>query len=235
VNVVGADPKTGDRKDRPYHENGNLMDAILFDLDNTLYPPERKLFALIDVRINRYMQEVAGIPAAAVDGLRRHYWAEYGVTLGGLIRHHGVDPEDYLEYVHDVDVETHLASDPDLRRALQGLPQRKVVFTNGSSGHAERVLAALGVADQFEELFDIRIAAYRPKPYPEPYRRVVASLGLPASRCVMVEDSPENLRTAKALGMRTVLVGTAPAPAYVDVRIEAAAGIGAAMGVAGCC
>jgi putative hydrolase of the HAD superfamily len=83
--------------------------------------------------------------------------------------------------------------------------------------------------------FDIRIAAYRPKPYPEPYRRVVASLGLPASRCVMVEDSPENLRTAKALGMRTVLVGTAPAPAYVDVRIEAAAGIGAAMGVAGCC
>jgi putative hydrolase of the HAD superfamily len=213
------------------------MDAILFDLDNTLYPPERDLFALIDVRINRYMQEVAGIPAAAVDGLRRRYWAEYGVTLGGLIRHHGVDPEDYLEYVHDVDVETRLAPDPSLRAVLQALPQRKVVFTNGSRAHAERVLAALGVADQFEELFDIRVAAYRPKPYTEPYHKVVASLGLPAARCVMVEDSPENLRTAKFLGMRTVLVGreTTSAPSFVDVRIATAAGIGAVMGVAGCC
>ena len=212
------------------------MDAILFDLDNTLYPPERGLFSLIDVRINRYMQEVAGIPAAAVDGLRRRYWAEYGVTLGGLIRHHGVDPEAYLEYVHDVDVDSRLAPDPGLRAVLQRLPQRKVVFTNGSRRHAERVLAALGVTDQFEELFDIRIAAYRPKPYPEPYHQVVASLGLPASRCVMVEDSPENLRTAKSLGMRTVLVGTTTStPSFVDVRIAAAAGIGAVMGVAGCC
>jgi len=213
------------------------MDAILFDLDNTLYPPERELFSLIDVRINRYMQEVAGIPAAAVDGLRRRYWAEYGVTLGGLIRHHGVDPEDYLEYVHDVDVDSRLTPDPGLRATLQGLPQRKVVFTNGSRRHAERVLAALGVIDQFEDLFDIRIAAYRPKPYPEPYHKVVANLGLPASRCVMVEDSPENLRTAKSLGMRTVLVGTATTstPSFVDVRITAVAGIGTVMGVAGCC
>jgi putative hydrolase of the HAD superfamily len=93
------------------------------------------------------------------------------------------------------------------------------------------------VADQFEELFDIRIAAYRPKPYPEPYHKVVARLGLPPRHCVMVEDSPENLRTAKSLGMRTVLVGgeASSTPAFVDVRIDAAAGIGAVMGVAGCC
>jgi putative hydrolase of the HAD superfamily len=93
------------------------------------------------------------------------------------------------------------------------------------------------VTDQFEGLFDIRIAAYRPKPYPEPYQMVVASLGLPASRSVMVEDSPENLRTAKSLGMRTVLVGTEPTstPSFVDVRIADAAGIGEVMGVAECC
>jgi len=211
------------------------MDAILFDLDNTLYAPERDLFSLIDVRINRYMEEVVGIPTAAVDGLRRRYWADYGVTLGGLIRHHGVDPEDYLEYVHDVDVASRIAPDAELRSTLERLPQRKVVFTNGSRQHAERVLGALGVDDLFEELFDIRIAAYRPKPYPEPYHRVVARLGLPASDCVMVEDSPENLRTAKTLGMRTVLVGTAPVPAYVDHCIATVAGIGAAMGGAGCC
>jgi len=218
------------------------MDAILFDLDNTLYPAERELFSLIDVRINRYMQEVAGIPAGAVDGLRRRYWVEYGVTLGGLIRHHGVDPEDYLEYVHDVDVESRIAPDPGLRTALARLPQRKAVFTNGSRGHAERVLAALGVADQFETLFDIRVAAYRPKPYPEPYHKVVASLGLPACRCVMVEDTLENLRTAKSLGMRTVLVGAGPAPVFVDECIAvvdeciaAADGIGAIMEGAACC
>jgi len=213
------------------------MDAILFDLDNTLYPAEKELFSLIDVRINRYMQEVAGIPAAAVDGLRRRYWAEYGVTLGGLIRHHGVDPEDYLDYVHDVDVDSRLSPDSELRAALQQLPQRKVVFTNGSRQHAEKVLAALGVTDQFEHLFDIRIAAYCPKPYPEPYHKVVASLGLPAGRCVMVEDSPENLRTAKSLGMRTVLVKpeATPLPSFVDVRIDTVSGIGSALGGAGCC
>jgi putative hydrolase of the HAD superfamily len=139
--------------------------------------------------------------------------------------------------VHDVDVDSRLAPDPGLRTTLQRLPQRKVVFTNGSRRHAERVLTALGVADQFEDLFDIRIAAYRPKPFPEPYHQVVASLGLPAARCVMVEDSPENLRTAKSLGMRTVLVGAEPTstPSFVDVRIDVAAGIGAVMGVAGCC
>jgi len=211
------------------------MDAILFDLDNTLYVPERDLFSLIDVRINRYMEEVVGIPAAAVDGLRRSYWVDYGVTLGGLIRHHGVDPEDYLEYVHDVDVASRIGPDPDLRSALERLPQRKAVFTNGSRQHAERVLAALGVGDLFEALFDIRIAGYRPKPYPEPYHRVVEQLGLPASSCVMVEDSSENLRTAKALGMRTVLVGAAPAPPFVDLCIATAAGIGAVMGATECC
>ncbi len=213
------------------------MDAILFDLDNTLYPPERELFSLIDVRINRYMQEVAGIPAAAVDGLRRRYWAEYGVTLGGLIRHHGVDPEDYLEYVHDVEVEMRISPDAGLRTALQTLSQRKVVFTNGSRGHAERVLAALGVADQFEAIFDVRIAAYRPKPFPEPYHKVIARLGLPAARCVMVEDSLENLRTAKELGLQTVLVGaeSPSTPSFVDVRIATADGIGAVMGAVGCC
>jgi len=211
------------------------MDAILFDLDNTLYAPERDLFSLIDVRINRYMEEVVGIPAASVDGLRRRYWADYGVTLGGLIRHHGVDPEDYLEYVHDVDVASRIVRDPGLRSVLKRLPQRKVVFTNGSRQHAERVLGVLGVDDLFQDLFDIRIAAYRPKPYPEPYLRVMERLGLSGSDCVMVEDSQENLRTAKSLGMRTVLVGAATPPPFVDRCIVTVADIGAVMGVTECC
>ncbi len=198
------------------------MDVTIFDLDNTLYAPERQLFSLIDVRINRYMNEVVGIAPAEVDGLRRDYWARYGVTLGGLIRHYGVDPEDYLEYVHDVDVRGCLAPDPSLRTALAALSGLKVVFTNGSRLHAERVLDALDLTGQFEEIFDIRVAGYRPKPYADPYHAVMQRLGTAGERCVMVEDSLPNLETAKTLGMKTVLVGSATPATYVDARVERA-------------
>ncbi len=197
------------------------MQAILFDLDNTLYPPERELFSLIDKRINSYMCDVVGIPACDVDGLRRLYWADYGVTLGGLIRHWAVDPEDYLEYVHDVDVAGRLQHDGALRQMISALPLRRAVFTNGSRGHADRVLGILGLHDLFEEIFDIRIAAYLPKPFPDPYHKVLERLGLPAEECIMVEDSAANLQTAKELGMGTILIGGGQLPAYVDVGIQA--------------
>jgi len=183
------------------------MDAVLFDLDNTLYEPAREVFSLIDRRINRYMEEVVAIPQPEVDGLRRRYWKAYGATLQGLIRHYAIDPEDYLEYVHDVDLSGLLQPDLELRGSLQRLTTRRCIFTNGSRRHAERVLAALGLAGSFEEIFDIRIAAYQPKPNPDPYHGVLRQLGLAGKRCVMVEDSLDNLATAKRLGMTTVLVG----------------------------
>jgi len=197
-----------------------MMDVLIFDLDNTLYPAEKQLFGLIDVRINRYMTEIVGIPAPDVDALRRQYWKLYGVTLQGLIRHHGVDPEDYLLYVHDVDVRSRLAPDPVLREALSNLPHRKAVFTNGSSCHANRVLSALGIADIFEEVYDIRVAAYLPKPWPEPYHAVLEKLGTTPDRCIMIEDSRDNLETAKKLGMGTILVGTGQTPDFVDVHLD---------------
>jgi len=196
------------------------MDVLIFDLDNTLYPAEKHLFGLIDVRINRYMTEVVGIPAPDVDALRREYWRLYGVTLQGLIRHHGVDPEDYLHYVHDVDVNSRLSPDPILRDTLNSLPQRKAVFTNGSNCHAGRVLTALGVEDMFEEVYDIRVAAYLPKPWPEPYHAVLEKLGSTPERCIMIEDSRENLETAKKLGMGTILIGSGHTPDFVDVHLD---------------
>ncbi len=196
------------------------MDVLIFDLDNTLYPAEKQLFSLIDVRINRYMTEIVGIPAPKVDALRRDYWRLYGVTLQGLIRHHAVDPEDYLLYVHDIDVPSRLAPDLALREALASLPQRKAVFTNGSICHADRVLAALGIQDMFEKIYDIRIAAYQPKPFPEPYHAVLAELGTTSERCIMIEDSRENLHTAKKLGMGTILVGDGHTPDFVDVHLD---------------
>jgi putative hydrolase of the HAD superfamily len=205
------------------------MDALIFDLDNTLYPAEKHLFGLIDVRINRYMTEVVGIPAAEVDALRREYWRLYGVTLQGLIRHHAVDPEDYLGYVHDVDVNARLTPDPALRRAIAALPQRKAVLTNGSICHARRVLAALAIDDLFEEVYDIRVADYQPKPWPEPYHATFERMGVRPQRCIMIEDSRENLQTAKRLGMGTVLVGAGATPDYVDVHLDSARQIGVGL------
>ncbi len=196
------------------------MNCILFDLDNTLYAPDRHLFGLIDKRINSYMHEVVGIPLEQVDELRRSYWQRYGVTMQGLMRHHQVDPEDYLHYVHNIDVPSRLSPDPALRQALLALPQRRAVFTNSSLCHSERVLQALGLDDLFEEIYDIRVANYQPKPYPEPYRAVLDRLGAAAADCIMVEDTLENLLTAKQLGMGTVLVGPPCNEPFVDVRID---------------
>lgn len=201
---------------------GFNMDAILFDLDNTLYHPARELFSLIDVRINRYMSDIVGIPTEDVDGLRRQYWADYGVTLQGLIRHHEVDAEDYLDYVHDVDVQARISPDPVLRERLDDIDRPCFVFTNGSRAHAERVLACLDIRDRFEEIFDIRIADYRPKPFPDPYQEVLRRIGCRPEESVMVEDSIDNLMTARKLGMKTVLVRDQEQDDRFDAHVSSA-------------
>ena len=209
------------------------MDAVLFDLDNTLYPAERDLFSLIDVRINRYMEEVVDIAPHDVDVLRRRYWHDYGTTLQGLIRHHTVDPEDYLDYVHSIDVGSRLVPDVELRETLEQLDVPGYIFTNGSSCHVARVITALGLDGLFAGVFDIRIADYQPKPHPAPYRELLTQLNLTGSRCVMLEDQPANLKTAKQFGMKTVLVGSdlpeKSGHSYVDAHLARPAGIGSLL------
>ena len=206
------------------------MKAVLFDLDNTLYPAERDLFSLIDVRINNYMEDVVAIDPAAVDGLRRRYWKDYGATLQGLIRHHEIDPEDYLDYVHAVDVGSRLSCDNELQKTLNALRLPSYVFTNGSRCHVDRVVTALGLDGLFVDVFDIRIADYQPKPNPDPYQRVLDELELSGDQCIMVEDQLQNLQTAKQFGMKTVLVGAAQSDtqkySYVDAQLERPADIG---------
>ncbi len=209
------------------------MKAILFDLDNTLYPREKDLFGLIDVRINRYMEEIVAIDPQAVDGLQRRYLKDYGATLQGLIRHHGVNPEDYLDYVHAVDVASRLSCDLRLQAVLAGLPAPSYVFTNGSRDHADRVVNALGLDGLFVDVFDIRIDNYQPKPNPGPYRKVLSQLQLVGEQCVMVEDQPQNLQTAKQFGMKTVLVGPQDPQyslAFVDAWIREPADIAGLLG-----
>jgi len=202
------------------------MKKYIFDLDNTLYPESLNVFGLIDKRINRYMHEKLGIPRHKVDSLRRHYWEIYGVTLSGLMVHYHVDPEDFLEFVHDVELSQLLKPNQKLRKALQGICSSKVIFTNGSIKHAENVLSALGIADAFEDIFDVRVASFKPKPFPEPYLKILEIMDVRGRDCVMIDDIPENLKTAKDLEMKTILIGRSNGHEYIDVCLEKACAIG---------
>lgn len=177
----------------------------IFDLDNTLYPAECDLFAQIDERMGRFIAARFGLEPAEAKALQKRFFRDHGTTLRGLMLEHAVPPEEFLAYVHDIDLSP-VRPAPDLDRALDGLPGRKLVFTNGSVEHAERVLGRLGVTRHFEAVFDIRAADYRPKPDPEPYDRLVRRFGVEPRAATMIEDIARNLEPAAVLGMTTVWV-----------------------------
>lgn len=175
----------------------------VFDLDNTLYPASSSLFPAIETRMRRYIEARLGLRAEAADALRASLFRSHGTTMQGLIALHGIDPASFLDYVHDVDLAP-LDGAPALGGHLAALPGRKVVFTNGSVAHAERVLGRLGIAAAFDGIFDIVAAGHRPKPAPEPYRAMVEAFAIAPEQAVMVEDMARNLVPAAALGMTTV-------------------------------
>jgi putative hydrolase of the HAD superfamily len=179
----------------------------LFDLDNTLYPPEAGLFGAVDARITEFLALHLGLGAPEADVLRRRYHDEYGITLVGLMQEHGTEPHHYLDFVHHVPVGEYLAKVPALREMIAGLPGRRSIFTNGSRRHALAVLSALGLEEIFEEIFDIVALGFRPKPEPATYRTVLARLGVAPRRAILLDDLERNLQPARELGMRTVLVG----------------------------
>lgn len=177
----------------------------VFDLDNTLYPASCRLFVEVSDRIHRYVTDALGLPSDEAFALQKQYLRDYGTTLRGMMSCHGTDPGDYLTYVHDIDLSP-LEPAPDLDSALDGLPGRKVVFTNASVAHAERVMDRLGIARHFADIFDVAAAGYVPKPVPEVYAALVERYGFDPTRAVMVEDMARNLRPAADLGMTTVLI-----------------------------
>jgi len=180
----------------------------LFDLDDTIYPSSVGIMHVVSQRINEYMALRLGMDDATIKELRPRYWKRYGTTLRGLVVDFGIDPDDYLGYVHDFAVADVLTPNPRLDNALRALPWRKSIFTNASGRHARQVLSALGVGSHFERIFDIRDTGYVGKPHPVAYHRVVASLGIEAQQCIALDDSIPNLLTAKRLSMITVLVGS---------------------------
>ena len=193
-----------DRPDRAAPGRGDI-DVWLFDLDNTLYPPSSRLFDQVNGRIRAFVQDYLSLDPEAAHRLQRQYFHEFGTTMRGLMSNHGLEPEGYLEYVHDIDLSP-IAPAPGLDPALARLPGRKIIFTNASTPYAERVLDRLGVKRHFEAIFDIAAAGYHGKPYPSAYETLIERHGIAPQRAVFLDDIARNLEPASALGITTVWV-----------------------------
>ena len=182
------------------------VETWLFDLDNTLYPEECEFMVLIEGRMTDFVARETGLPRDEALALQKRYLHEHGTTLAGLMANHGVDPEHFLEEVHDVSLDR-IRPDPDLAQVLKGLPGRRLVFTNADADYAARVLEARGIADLFDGICDIRITRYTPKPAPQTFARLAERHAVLPAETAFFEDSERNLAPAADLGMTTVLVG----------------------------
>jgi putative hydrolase of the HAD superfamily len=199
----------------------------IFDLDNCLYPASTGLFALIDERMGAYIQRLLDCDPAEARRVQKSHFREHGTTLAGLMKEHGVDPRHFLEDVHAVPLDR-VTPDESLRRALARLPGRRFVFTNGDAPYARRVLEAIGVHTEFDDLHDIHASSYRPKPDPHGYALLCERFGIDPRRALLADDMVQNLAPAKTLGMTTVWVDNGSEQgrrgydsAVVDLRIGA--------------
>jgi putative hydrolase of the HAD superfamily len=200
------------------------IDCWIFDLDNSLYPASANLFELIDIRMGEFIQRLLGCEPEEARRVQKHYFHEHGTTLAGLMAANGVDPHEFLDYVHDIDL-ARISADPSLVRAIDRLPGRKFVFTNGDEAYASRVLEKLGLANLWDGLHDIHAMEYVPKPNPAAYTAMCQRYSINPKRALFVEDMARNLEPAKALGMTTVWVDNGSErgshgadPAFIDYR-----------------
>jgi putative hydrolase of the HAD superfamily len=202
------------------------VESWIFDLDNCLYPASANLFDLIDARMTDYVQRLMDCGWDEARALQKRYFYEHGTTLSGLIASHRVDPHEFLAFVHDIDL-ARISADPVLVAAMDKLPGRKFVFTNGDERHAARVLDKLGLANLWDGLHDIHAMEYVPKPDPRAYQALLERHGIEPDRALFAEDMARNLKPAKALGMTTVWVDNgseqadhAHDPDFIDYHIH---------------
>ena len=181
------------------------VETWVFDLDNTLYPHHLNLWQQVDERIRSYVAEFLKVSKDEAFRVQKDYYRRYGTTMRGLMTEHGLKPDDYLEYVHQID-HSPLTPDPALGDALERLPGRKLILTNGTRKHAEAVMARLEIDRHFEDVFDIAAADLDPKPLPQVYQRFLALHQVDPAKAAMFEDLARNLEVPHALGMTTVLV-----------------------------
>lgn len=195
--------------------NLSHVETWLFDLDNTLYPAESEFMALIEGKMTDFMVKATGLPRDEARAIQKQYYHEHGTTLAGLMANHGIAPKAFLDEVHDVSMDR-LTPDPVLRDAIGRLPGRRLIFTNGSLGHAERVLGHLGLDHLFEDVFAIETADYLPKPALATFDRMAKRHAVRPAQAAFFEDSEKNLAPAARMGMTTVLVGAHAAASTAD-------------------
>jgi len=194
---------------------------LFFDLDATLYPASSGLWKVIKSRIEGYMIRRLGFSEEETLRLRKEYYQRYGTTLTGLTKHHDVDPEDYLHYVHDIPLQDYIQYNPRLREILASLSQKKWVFTNSDHQHAERVLDILRIKDLFQGILDIYALDFHVKPSPEAYQQALLLAHSPSpADCVLFDDLIQNIFPAQKIGFYTVLVGENGSPRTADLHLR---------------
>jgi len=180
-------------------------DFWIFDLDNTLYPKIANLFAEIEKKMTTYVMNELNVDFKRANFLRDYYWKNYGTTLSGMMQEHKIDPIPYLYEVHDIPLDS-LTVDPLLVKEINKLNGEKIVYTNGSKFHANRVLNARGLTDCFHQIYGIEDANYVPKPEEGAYKQIIKLADVNPLSAVMFEDEPKNLEVPHKMGMQTVLI-----------------------------
>lgn len=201
------------------------IDHWIFDLDNVLYPAESDLFSLIDIKMGQYIERALSCDPVEARRIQKSYFHDHGTTLAGLMHHHGTDPQNFLDFVHDIDM-SRLSRSPALHSAIAALPGEKLVFTNADKPYAERVLENRGLGGLFDHIHDVLATDLVPKPEEAAYHSLINTAGIDPARSLFVEDMARNLRPAKDLGMTTIWVNTGSqwgarghAPDYIDYEI----------------
>ncbi|ABD54160.1 pyrimidine 5'-nucleotidase [Jannaschia sp. CCS1] len=185
------------------------IDTWVFDLDNTLYPPDMALFPQVNARMAAYVRDTLGVSLTEAEALRHQYYIEHGTTLAGLMAYHDIDPDPYLVAVHDIDFSV-LSPDPALADAIKALPGRKIIYTNGTAPYAEAVASARGLDGLFDAIYGVEHADYHPKPSAEAFDTVFGKEALTPTKAAMFEDEARNLRVPHALGLTTIHVAPEP-------------------------
>ena len=177
----------------------------LFDLDNTLYDGATKVFDQVDKKMSKFISEKLNVSLEEARKIQKNYFQEYNTTLNGMIKHHKIDADEFLEFVHDVDL-SFLGKNEFLEKEIKKLNGKKIIFTNGSRDHALNVTKRIGIDELFDGIFDIRDCDFIPKPSKEPYKKLVESYKIEPQYCIFFEDIARNLKPAHELGMKTVWI-----------------------------
>jgi len=177
----------------------------LFDLDNTLYAGTTKVFDQVDKKMSKFISEKLNVSIEEAKKIQKDYFHEYNTTLNGMIKNHEIDANEFLEFVHDVNLDF-LKKDKFLKNEIMKLNGKKIIFTNGSRAHAENVTKRIGIDKLFDGIFDIVDSDFIPKPSKESYKKIIENYKIEPQYCIFFEDIARNLKPAHELGMKTVWI-----------------------------